>query len=178
MRDMILRLKTGDKGAFAEVFEVYHKRIYDYVFRLSGGNEPVCDDIVQQAFLNFWKNKSNFDEERPVGPYLLAIARNAWINSVKKETPDKVQLTEQSAQAPYHSEPNLRVEQKELEESVEKAVSKMPESVREVFFLSRCQGLKYSEISGVMMISIKTVEARMSKALDLLRRELKDFIEE
>jgi len=56
------------------------------------------------------------------------------------------------------------------------AVEKLPVKCREIFDLSRIEGLRYSEIATLRKISVKTVEAQMSKALKILRIELKDYL--
>jgi RNA polymerase sigma-70 factor (ECF subfamily) len=65
---------------------------------------------------------------------------------------------------------------KELEENIAQAVNKLPAECRKVFELSRIEGLKYREIADTLHISVKTVEAQMSKALKSLRLELSDYL--
>lgn len=64
----------------------------------------------------------------------------------------------------------------ELEGSIKTALQKLPEKCREVFEMNRFEGKKYSEIAETLNISVKTVEAQMSKALKILKQELKDYI--
>ncbi|HEX2208799.1 MAG TPA: sigma-70 family RNA polymerase sigma factor, partial [Longimicrobium sp.] len=65
-----------------------------------------------------------------------------------------------------------RLAEAEIDAAVRAAVDSLPERCREVFELSRGQGLKYAEIAGVLGISVKTVEAQMGKALRTLRERL------
>ena len=64
----------------------------------------------------------------------------------------------------------------ELEQKIQAAINELPEKCREVFLLSRFENLKYKEIAEKLNISIKTVEAQMSKALQHLRIRLTDYI--
>lgn len=64
----------------------------------------------------------------------------------------------------------------ELEKEIELGINSLPEKCRMVFEMSRMEGLKYSEIAEKMNISVKTVEAQMSKALSVLREHLKEFL--
>ena len=68
------------------------------------------------------------------------------------------------------------LEMEELEREIELAVNSLPEKCREVFELSRFEGLKYSQIAEKMGISVKTVEAQMSKALHVLKERLGEFL--
>jgi len=63
----------------------------------------------------------------------------------------------------------------ELEGRIEKAIADLPEKYKEVFEMSRYEGLKYNEIAVKLNVSNRTVEVRISKALELLRKSLFDF---
>jgi RNA polymerase sigma-70 factor (ECF subfamily) len=64
----------------------------------------------------------------------------------------------------------------EMRAAVQRAIEGLPEKCREIFELSRTNGLKYSEIAVMLRISIKTVEAQMGKALRVLREELNPWL--
>jgi RNA polymerase sigma-70 factor (ECF subfamily) len=64
----------------------------------------------------------------------------------------------------------------ELEQHLQRALSKLPEKCRAIFHLSRFEELKYQEIASQLEISIKTVETHMGKALRILRKEMKEFL--
>ncbi|MBZ0245579.1 MAG: sigma-70 family RNA polymerase sigma factor, partial [Cyclobacteriaceae bacterium] len=68
------------------------------------------------------------------------------------------------------------MEVKELEREIELAINTLPEKCRMVFEMSRFEGLKYAEIAVKMNISVKTVEAQMSKALAVMKKQLANFL--
>lgn len=74
------------------------------------------------------------------------------------------------------AEVNTALETSELEQRIELAIQSLPEKCRRVFELNRMEGLKYAQIAEKMGISIKTVEAQMSKALSVLREHLREFL--
>jgi RNA polymerase sigma-70 factor (ECF subfamily) len=74
------------------------------------------------------------------------------------------------------AEENTAMEIAELEKEIEYAINSLPEKCRQIFELSRHEGLKYQEIAEKLEISIKTVEAQMSKALAVLRTHLGEFL--
>jgi RNA polymerase sigma-70 factor (ECF subfamily) len=170
------RLKAGDPEVFGEFFKKHHPGVLNYVYRLTGGNRTLAEDVAQQVFMNFWTHRAEFDLERPVVPLLLTMARNAWVNAAKREEYRKTSpLTEAAAESPPSSM-GRELEQRELELAVERSLAKLEPPIREVFILSRYHGLKYAEIAGVLGLSIKTVEARLSRALEELHAHLKDFL--
>jgi RNA polymerase sigma-70 factor (ECF subfamily) len=68
------------------------------------------------------------------------------------------------------------IEAAELESQIWKIINSFPEKCRQIFVLNRFDGKKYSEIADLLGISVKTVESQMSKALTILRENLKDYI--
>lgn len=171
-RQRRLRLKSGDPDAFADFFREHQPGILNYVHRLSGGNAGLAEDVAQQVFMNFWTHRNEYDLDKPVTPLLLTMARNAWLNLAKREEYRRTsELKEDGATAVDHG-----LDRKELEKAVEKALAKLDEPVREVFVLSRYHEMKYSEIAQMLGISVKTVEARLSRGLQDLQKLLKDFL--
>jgi len=171
-RQKRLRLKSGDPEAFADLFREYQPPILNYVYRISGGNRTLAEDVSQQVFMNFWTHRNEYDLEKPVMPLLLTMARNAWLNAAKREDYRKTsELKEDGASAQDRG-----LERRELETAIEKSLTSLDEPIREVFILSRYHGLKYAQIAQMMGISVKTVEARLSRALQDLQKLLKDFL--
>lgn len=175
-RQRMLRLKAGDPEAFGEFFRKHEPGVLNFVYRLSGGDRPLAEDVTQQVFMNFWTHRADFDLERPVIPLLLTMARNAWVNAAKREEYRKTKPLQEAVAETPHAAEGRELEQRELEGAVERALSRLDPGLREVFLLSRYHGLKYAEIAGVLGISVKTVEARLSKVLQDLHTHLKDFL--
>src|SRR5579863_9821748 len=116
-RDKRLRLKSGDPDAFADIFHQYQPGILNYIYRLSGGNSPLAEDVSQQVFLNFWTHRNEYDLDKPVTPLLLTMARNAWLNAAKREEYRKTsELKEDGASGVDH-----QLDHKELEKAIEKS---------------------------------------------------------
>jgi RNA polymerase sigma-70 factor, ECF subfamily len=171
-RQKRLRLKSGDPEAFAELFREHQPSILNYVYRLSGGNSTLAEDVSQQVFMSFWTHRNEYDLDKPITPLLLTMARNAWLNAAKREDYRKTsELKEDGA-----SQQDRGLERRELETAIEKSLASLEEPLREVFILSRYHGLKYSQIAQMLGISVKTVEARLSRALQDLQKLLKDFL--
>jgi RNA polymerase sigma-70 factor (ECF subfamily) len=179
-RAAILRLKAGDPDAFADVYRKHQPGVLNFVHRLSNGNAVLAEDFAQQVFLSFWTHRADYDLEKPLAPLLLTMARNAWLNLAKREEYRRTSALQEdlAPSGPPRRAGKLdpRLEQKELEEALERALAGLEPPVREVFLLSRYHELKYAEIAEVLGISIKTVEARLSRALQALQEKLKDFL--
>lgn len=138
-------------------------------------NWETCEDIVQETFYKIWKNRKNIDIKTSYRNFLITSVRNNCIDNIrKKETELNWLQKEQEVDLSYSSEDIYTTI--ELEQMLNTALSKLPENIRSVFEKNRFGGKTYNEIAIEHNISIKTVEAHMTKALKHLRVELKDYL--
>lgn len=168
-----------DKSSFEELFKDYFSSLCQYAYGILGDMEA-SRDIVQNSFLNLWKNREGIDLSKSVKSYLYTSVRNLSINHIRnhKKFINKTLDVDifETHLVLSHDNSSGDVMSNELLERINRVLDKLPEKSREIFHLSRTQGMKYREISEKMGISVKTVEAHMSKALRLLREELKDYL--
>lgn len=134
-------------------------------------------NIVQDAFINLWEKRDTIDPARGVNAYLSTSVRNRSLNHLRdtrKFSADLLTLENLWPESAW--EQPLPMVTAELDTSIRHALDELPEKCREVFELSRNEGLKYQEIADRLGISVKTVETQMSKALQHLRIRLKDYL--
>lgn len=146
-----------------------------YIYRISG-NRDLAEEVVQDVFTRLWTHRNGFDPLKPIKPYLLTSARNAFIDKKRRQAVRKssnIEVHRETIEDKQIHNPNLN----ELQNVLEKTLARLNPDEREVFILSRMEDMKYHEIAGVLGISIKTVEARMKRALEHLRINLKPFLE-
>lgn len=131
---------------------------------------------MQDVLLELWRRRELLAEESSPQAYLFQSTRNRALNYVRHERverkgePELIQRTEMTVPAPSH------LVEEEMDVALRKAVAELPDRCREVFELSRRDGLKYAEIAAVLGISVKTVEAQMGKALRSLRVKLAPWL--
>ena len=134
-------------------------------------------EIVHTVFIRIWENRREFNWEKPARSYLFTSVYNRSMNFIRD---NRKFLTHEEASAQ-----NLMTDEKvysdkletaELENRIKQALLQLPEKCREVFELSRFEGMKYAEIASHLNISVKTVETHMSKALVILKTALRDYL--
>lgn len=171
-----IELKQINKEAFSLLFRTYYKDLV-----LFCGNylkdRMACEDIVQSVFLKLWNDRDTLSIETSLKSYLLTAVKNRCLNELQHR--DIVQ----DHISYIHSNPTLETFNTEnyilysdLHEHFLAALQKLPEQCRIAFEMNRIKGLKYKEISEQLNCPIRTVEARIAKALELLRKQLKDFM--
>jgi RNA polymerase sigma-70 factor, ECF subfamily len=137
----------------------------------------VAKDIVHNVFADLWEKKGGIDFTKPLKSYLYTAVQNRCLNYIrdnKKFTHDEAQFLHIEDDSRESTSDNLKEE--ELSERLAAALNLLPEKCREVFMLSRFEELKYKDIAEKLDISVKTVETQITKALKILREELKDYI--
>ncbi|KYP12975.1 MAG: hypothetical protein A1D16_19545 [Flavihumibacter sp. CACIAM 22H1] len=157
------------KEAFMEHFVSLHR----YAYTLVRDSEK-AKDLVQQVFVRVCKNKEQITIEHSIKAYLFRSVHNYCINSLNRDkTFDPLETISKPAFAGLgqHS-----IEVKELRLSIQRALEKLPPQCKQVFLLSRDSGKTYQQISQELNISVKTVEAHISKALKSLKQDLNELI--
>ena len=133
----------------------------------------VAEDIVQELFYTLWKNRTDLRLVWSVKSYLYGAVRNQSLQylehlQVRERYYQKIVADGISENDPDDS-PQKILEYKELEQRLEFVLEKLPERQRNIFRMNRFEGKKYEEIAYEMSVSVKTVEAEMSKTLQTLR---------
>ncbi len=134
-------------------------------------------EVVQDVFLKLWEKRDDIDTSKSLKSYLGTSVRNKCINYLrdhKKFNHDLLLLEDLSSD--MLAEPADKLVEADIRGRIAEAISELPEKCREIFLLSRNEHLKYQEIADQLDISVKTVEAQMSKALQHMRQRLKEFL--
>lgn len=137
------------------------------------GDLDESKNLVHDVFIAVWEKYEDLPEDTNFRSYLFTSTRNRCLNYIRDRK--KVVPLEGAHEQGKASEDNS-LEARELEKEIELAINTLPEKCRIVFVMSRYEELKYAEIAEKMNISVKTVEAHMSKALSLLRKALVNFL--
>lgn len=163
-----------DHEAFKELFFEFYPSLCVFAGRYISSPET-CEDIVQQVFFNIWKNRKTLNIHSSFRNFLLTSVRNSCTDYLRKQSSHNKYL-ENLPLSNFNESPEQIYTIKELEEMLQAALDKLPPNVQAAFNMSRNQKMTYKEIAAEMNISPKTVESYISRALKLLRLELKDYL--
>jgi len=169
--ELIKAIRRDDKTAFKALCRIYYDPLYRFLWRKTR-DEETAKDLVQELFLNVWKNRANLDETQSSKSYLYRSANNIAINHLKKKAIRQAYTLDSPAAGRMAGTD----EKHDFQEYAEEVLHDLPEEQRLVFTLNKFEGLKYHEIAKMLNISVKTVESRMSKALKTLREKLRPLL--
>lgn len=165
---------NDDEAAYYKLFNLFYTPLCIYAFRYVRSLQT-REDLIQDVFLKLWRDRKSIQVTSSVRAYLLVATRNHCLNHIqRKELEQSYEQTIINEFREVGADEEL-FSLSELKTLVDKAISNLPEKYRTVFEMNRFQNLTYREIAEKQGVSIKTVEAHMSKALAILRLELKDY---
>ena len=168
-------LKNGDIAVFEEIYRKYYAPLCHYCMRYVE-SEADSEEIVQDLFAKLWEKHNELEVNTSISAYLYRAVQNYALNHLsKKKTKEKYQLFQKQQVYNSFDTGQVKLEEEELRVIIKSAILELPEKRRQIFELSRFEGMKNSKIAEEMSISIKTVESQMTKALKYLRVVLKDY---
>jgi RNA polymerase sigma-70 factor (ECF subfamily) len=171
---LFLKFREGDERAFQSLFRKYYAALCHFARQFLNDSE-LAEEVVQDMFVKIWEKRISLNIESSVKHYLFRSVRNQCLNQIQHEKIKKQYASKVLESASQDIDPSHFFLEIDLIQRIEKSIDALPPKRREIFRLSREQGLKYKEIADTLNISIKTVEAQMGLALKHLRHELKDF---
>lgn len=155
------------KEEFKRLFNEYFDPLRGYIYYRCGDQEMAVD-VAQETFMKIWEKQPGLDNIKGL---LYKIAGGLFVSKYRKSVSAQNYL--KAVRLDFISRtPEDEILYNELKAGYEKALSGMNENQRIVFFMSRVDELKYSEIAERLGVSVKAVEKRMSKALKYLKHEL------
>ncbi len=168
--ELIQGASQGDEEAFRQLYDITHKKIYFYLYRLLKDRET-AEDIMVETYTEAWRGAKNFRGDSRVTTWIMSIARNLAMNHFKKVKPhDNIDdFPSLSNNIMPDAEPLDR--QRLLKEAISRLSTKHGEILDMVFF----HEMTYQEVSEVLRIPVSTVKTRVFYAKDGLRDVLNNM---
>jgi len=174
-QELLAQLRNGNEDAYDVIFRTYYARLVHFSEAMLGARAP-AEELAQDVMLELWRRRTTLVVDTSLQAYLFRATRNRTLNYLRHE---KVIQRGAAFAAPDMTTPAVadrELRNAEIDVALKDAIAVLPPRCREVFELSRVQGLKYAEIASALNISIKTVEAQMGKALKIVRERMTPFL--
>jgi len=174
-KELIDRVKEGDQVAFELLFHFYYRGLVIYSTQFTT-DRMEAEEIVQEIFVKFWNKRQRLLSSESLKSYLFTSVKNSSLNFLKHKKVEEKYIRQMTELAASHLayEPDLYIDS-ELQDRIRHAMELLPGKCREIFNMSRIIGMKNEAIAAELNISKRTVETQISKALKILRIELKDY---
>ncbi len=160
-----------DYTSFNEIFNLYYPRLCAYVYEITQ-NTTASEDIVQEVFIRLWKGRKEINIKGDIFNYLLKACKNASLNFLRSESSRRKNLEEIPKKETIN---NLDfIEEQEFVDFVQQCIDLLPQRSKQVFLMSRFEGLKQQEIAEKLGTSIKTIKNQIWKSLQYLKSCLQE----
>lgn len=167
---------NDDEAAYRSLFEHYYAALCLFAKRYIEDRD-VREDIVQDVFFNIWEKRKSITANISARNYLVTSVKNLSLNYLRKQSYIQEYQNKIIENPPLYSngEEDLYT-LNELEALLAKTLEKLPPEYRMAFEMSRMEQRSMEEIAEIMGVSIRTVERYRNKALEILKKELKDYL--
>ena len=172
--ELLTRLRAGDDDAFSAIFREHYPGLVVTATRLLV-ERALAEEIAQDVMLELWRRRASLVLTGPIRAYLQQATRNRSLNRLRQAR--TAQRGEVYVRGPSESpSSDAHTISTELRDAAARAIASLSAPQREVFEMNREQGLTYNEIAQVLGLSVKSVEARMGRALKQLRESLAEWL--
>ena len=173
---LIRHLKNGDEKAYVFLLETYDRRLYAYALTLID-DYAIAQDIVQNVYVKTWQFRKKLSPKFSIQSFLYKSVYNEFINNYQK---NKSMMLLQRKYLEFLNETVENTDDTSISKIialVTKEVQKLPPKCQKIFHLSKKEGLTNPEIAEYLSVSIKVVEAHITKAYAILRKKMGDKIQ-
>jgi len=183
---LMLRVKRGDRAAFAELVEKYKQPVMNLVYR-SLHDEAEAEDLAQNVFLQVYKSAKRYESRAKFSTWLFTIARNLCLNEIRRRSRHPADSLE-AAHAEHEDQPRQQFEDKgniappekllhgELAQKIEEALAGLPENQRTAILLCRQEDLSYEEIAKILDCSLSATKSLIHRGRETLKQKLKPYL--
>jgi RNA polymerase sigma-70 factor, ECF subfamily len=164
---LIQRIRSGDESAMADMYDRYSGIVYGVALRVLG-NTTAAEDVLQEVFLQLWRNPQSFDANRGrLAPWLAVIARNRAIDHLRKRQPE-----EDIEELPISTGVNLEDEaaQRQAVTKIRGVLSQLPQDQRRALEMAFFEGMTHTEIAAKTGEPLGTIKTRIRTGLLAVRK--------
>ncbi len=175
-KELLKKLSEGDSFAFEVLFYKYRNKVKGFAIKMVP-TQVDPEEIVQEVFVKLWIKREFINPEKNFQSFLFSIAKNLILDHLKSAVNRKLYFVGE------HFSQDLLIDEGienspalDAEEKLQKLIDEIPERRREIFRLSRFEGLSYKQIAQRLNVSENTVDSQIRNALAFLRKEFRKIM--
>lgn len=172
-RELLLLLRNGDHIAFYIIYERYCKKLYAFVLRYIKQKSD-AEEIVQEVFMKIWETRNRIDVFSSFDSFLFTIAYHSTMSVFRRRISEHKYVEYLKSLQQVENNPDFTddIQFCELNEKVQKLLNNLTPRQKEIYQLSRLEGLTHEEIAGKLEISVLTVKKHIANTLAFLKSHI------
>jgi RNA polymerase sigma-70 factor, ECF subfamily len=183
---LMLRVKRGDRAAFAELVDKYKQPVMNFIFRRLR-DETEAEDLAQNVFLQVYKSRGRYKQTAKFSTWLFTIAHNLCLNELRRRSRHPAESLEET-HTENEEQPPRQIEDKsqtaapdnvlhsELAQKIEEALDELPENQRSAVLLCRQEDLSYEQIAKILRCSLSATKSLIHRGRETLKEKLKPYL--
>ena len=164
---LVERTGKGDRDAFEQLYNIYRKRLFGYLFRVVG-DATGAEDLAHEVLLEIWKNAGRFEGRSKVSTWIFGIAHNKALAALRKRRP-MVDLDDSPEIVDERESVERAMELGEMKVLFRQYLTSLSTDHREVVELAFLQGLSYADCAEILECPVGTVKTRVFYAKQQLK---------
>ena len=183
---LMLRVKQGDSGAFAELVDKYKQPVMNLVYRMLR-DATEAEDLAQNVFVQVHRSAHRYKVSAKFSTWLFTIARNLSLNEIRRRSRHPADSMDaphpEHEDQPWHqyqdhktSSPPDKLLHGELEEKIDAALAELPENQRMALLLCRQDELSYEDMAKVLGCSLSATKSLIHRGRETLKQKLKPYL--
>ena len=170
---LLTELKNGSFQAFERLYNMYSGKLYNFIMRISSGNQYMAEEVVQSAFIRVWEVRERVEPESSFISFLCTIAKNLLMNMYQRQTVEYVYNEYlKNTGVDRDSQTEESIDLRFLNEYIDSLAEELPAQRKKIFILSKRQNYTNKEIAEMMGISESTVATQLSLSVKFMREQL------
>ena len=170
---LLTELKNGSFQAFERLYNMYSGKLYNFIMRISSGNQYMAEEVVQSAFIRVWEVRERVEPESSFISFLCTIAKNLLMNMYQRQTVEYVYNEYlKNTGVDRDSQTEESIDLRFLNEYIDSLAEELPAQRKKIFILSKRQNYTNKEIAEMMGISESSVATQLSLAVKFMREQL------
>lgn len=175
-RDLVIRLRRGEPGAFDAIYERLRARVWAFLARMTGRRDQ-ADDLSQEVWLRLARSAPKLADDTRLAPWLFTVARNLYVSQWRSAQVARQLVGELLPPEPITTGPFEIAASTQTQARVERAIAELPPTYREVLVLCVIEGLAPRDAAAVLGTSPEAARQRLSRARGMIERALADLID-
>ncbi len=172
--EQLVALAIEDDRYFETIVERYEKKLQYYIMRFINCSAADAEDIIQDVFVNAYRNLNGFDTSLKFSSWVYRIAHNEAINHLRRITARPAVVMDDERFEALASELNVEHEvgQSMERERIREAIGRLDEKYREAIVLRYLEDKSYEEISDILRKPLGSVSSLITRAKRILAKEV------
>jgi len=164
--NLLIEIVAGNELAFRQLYHHFYKKLLQFAFILTK-NKETAEELVEDVFIKFWKNRKNAGAIRNLKIYLYTATKNTCLNYISSKASESITRPFDAVNIELSGPicPEKLLIYKETFGKIKNAIETLPPRCKMIFKLIREDGLKYKEVAEILNLSPHTVDAQMTIAI-------------